>query len=57
LLVGVLAQSGGFFLHLGLGREGERSAGTLVTRAGALLIAVALDPSELKNATIVYRAY
>ncbi len=42
LLVGVLAQSGGFFLHFALGREGERSAGTVVTRSGALLIAVAL---------------
>ncbi|MFE0422673.1 hypothetical protein [Streptomyces sp. NPDC058953] len=42
LLVGVLAQSGGFFLHLALGTEGRTSAGTHITRAGALLIAVAL---------------
>jgi hypothetical protein len=42
LLAGVLAQSGGFFLHLGLGREGSRSAGTAVTRIGAALLAVAL---------------
>lgn len=42
LLVGVLAQSGGFFLHLAAGREGQTSVGTHVTRAGALLIAAAL---------------
>jgi hypothetical protein len=42
LLTGVLAQSGGFFLHLGLGREGSRSAGTVLTRIGAALLGVAL---------------
>jgi hypothetical protein len=38
----VLAQSGGFFLHMGIGQEGRPSAGTKLTRAGALLIAAAL---------------
>jgi hypothetical protein len=42
LLVGILAQSGGFFVHLGMGQQGRRSAGTVLTRAGALLIAAAL---------------
>ncbi|MFE7129702.1 hypothetical protein ACFVIM_02470 [Streptomyces sp. NPDC057638] len=42
LLVGVLAQSGGFFLHLAFGTEGQTSAGTRLTRVGALLIAAAL---------------
>ncbi len=42
LLAGVLAQSGGFFLHLGIGEEGKPSAGTKLTRAGATLIAAAL---------------
>jgi hypothetical protein len=42
LLVGVLAQSGGFFVHLGLGQQGRSSPGTVLTRAGALLIAAAL---------------
>jgi hypothetical protein len=42
LLAGVLAQSGGFFLHLAIGQEGEPSAGTKLTRAGATLIAAAL---------------
>ena len=42
LLVGVLAQSGGFFVHLGVGQEGRSSAGTVLTRSGALLIAAAL---------------
>jgi hypothetical protein len=42
LLAGVLAQSGGFFVHLGLGQQGRSSAGTVLTRAGGLLIAAAL---------------
>ncbi|GLF95072.1 hypothetical protein [Streptomyces yaizuensis] len=42
LLAGVLAQSGGFFLHLALGTEGRPSPGTHLTRAGAVLIAAAL---------------
>jgi hypothetical protein len=42
LLAGVLAQSGGFFLHMGLGRPGVPSAGTRLTRAGGVLIAAAL---------------
>ncbi len=42
LLAGVLAQSGGFFLHLAVGEAGSSSLGTRLTRAGALLIAAAL---------------
>jgi hypothetical protein len=42
LLVGVLSQSGGFFLHLWRGQPGQNSVGTLVTRVGAVLIAAAL---------------
>ncbi|MEV1243038.1 hypothetical protein ACIBO2_30810 [Nonomuraea sp. NPDC050022] len=42
LLAGVLAQSGGFFLHLAVGEQGARSSGTMVTRAGGLLLAAAL---------------
>jgi hypothetical protein len=42
LLAGILAQSGGFFLHLGVGHEGRPSVGTKLSRAGALLIAAAL---------------
>jgi len=38
-LGGVLAQSGGFFLHLAVGKPGQRSAGTTVTTAGALALA------------------
>jgi hypothetical protein len=33
---------GGFFLHMGLGESGRSSIGTMVTRAGGLLIAAAL---------------
>lgn len=42
LVAGILAQSGGFFLHAFLGSENERSLGTTVTRAGAVSIATAL---------------
>jgi hypothetical protein len=42
LLVGVLAQSGGFFLHFVAGEEGQSSIGTIVTGLGGVLIAVAL---------------
>src|SRR5712691_9211981 len=42
LMAGIVTQSGGFFIHLGVGRSGHQSAGTALTRAGALLIAAAL---------------
>jgi heme/copper-type cytochrome/quinol oxidase subunit 4 len=42
LLVGIIAQSGGFFIHMGLERPNRSSLGTVVTRFGALLIAAAL---------------
>ena len=42
LLAGVLAQSSGFFLHMGVGRPDRPSAGTRLTQTGALLIAAAL---------------
>ena len=42
LLAGVLAQSGGFFVHMGVGQQSRSSSGTVLTRAGALLIAAAL---------------
>jgi len=42
LLLGILLQSGGFFLHLLLGDAGAPSIGTTVTRLGALLLAAAL---------------
>jgi hypothetical protein len=42
LLVGIMAQSGGFFLHLALGQKDRSSVGTIVTRSGALLLAAAL---------------
>lgn len=42
LMVGVLAQSGGFFLHMVLGEPGESSPGILVTTIGALLLTVAV---------------
>ncbi len=42
LLMGIIAQSGGFFIHLGLGQPNRSSLGTVVTRLGALLIAAAL---------------
>ena len=42
LLAGIMAQSGGFFIHFGLGKANRSSVGTVVTRLGAVLIAVAL---------------
>ena len=41
LLVGILAQSGGFFLHMLAGKPGKVSAGTMVTILGAVLLAFA----------------
>ncbi len=42
LLLGVVAQSGGFFVHMAFGEEGQGSVGTRLTRTGALLIGAAL---------------
>ena len=42
LLLGIVSQSGGFFLHMLSGGPGERSLGTTVTTIGAVLIAAAL---------------
>jgi hypothetical protein len=42
LLFGILMQSGGFFLHVVVGEESSTSAGTYLTWAGAVLLAVAL---------------
>ncbi len=42
VLVGVLAQSGGFFLHMYLGQPGEPSMGTTVTIIGAIILALAV---------------
>jgi hypothetical protein len=42
LLVGVLAQSGGMFIHMAIGQPGRWSAGNSVTVGGAVLLAVAL---------------
>ncbi len=39
LLIGILAQSGGFFLHMLAGKPGKVSAGTMVTILGAVLLA------------------
>jgi hypothetical protein len=42
VLVGILAQSGGFFLHMAIGQPGEPSLGTTITTLGAVLLAVAI---------------
>jgi hypothetical protein len=41
LFVGILAQSGGFFLHMVVGKPERFSTGNAVTVAGALLLAFA----------------
>lgn len=42
VLLGAMAQSGGFFLHMAVGSEGEGSIGTTVTTVGALILTVAV---------------
>jgi hypothetical protein len=39
LTVGILAQSGGMFLHMGVGETGRWSVGNSLTTAGALVLA------------------
>lgn len=42
VLVGILAQSGGFFLHMIIGNPREPSLGTTVTILGAAILVVAI---------------
>ena len=42
VLVGILAQSGGFFLHMAIGQSGAPSIGTTITSLGAGLLAVSI---------------
>jgi hypothetical protein len=42
LAAGILAQSGGFFLHMATGEPNRPSVGTLVSTIGALLLATAV---------------
>jgi hypothetical protein len=42
IFVGILAQSGGFFLHMMVGQPNRGSIGTSVTMAGAVLLACAV---------------
>jgi hypothetical protein len=42
LLVGVLAQSGGFFVHMGVGEPGRWSRGNTLTTGGGVLLAAAM---------------
>jgi heme/copper-type cytochrome/quinol oxidase subunit 4 len=42
LAAGVIAQSGGMFLHMAIGRPGRWSAGNTVTVTGAVALAIAL---------------
>jgi hypothetical protein len=40
LLVGILFQAGGFFLHMVMGQPGTPSIGTTVTSVGAVILAI-----------------
>ena len=42
VLVGILAQSGGFFLHMVVGQPRQPSLGTTVTIVGAVLLTAAI---------------
>jgi heme/copper-type cytochrome/quinol oxidase subunit 4 len=48
LVVGVLAQSGGMFLHMVVGRSGRWSAGNTLTTVGALVLTAALVISGIE---------
>jgi heme/copper-type cytochrome/quinol oxidase subunit 4 len=41
-VVGVLAQSGGFFVHMSKGDEGKTSMGTTLTSLGAVILTIAI---------------
>lgn len=41
-VAGILAQSGGFFVHMIVGKPGQASVGTAVTMAGAAVLACAI---------------
>lgn len=42
LIAGTLAQSGGMFIHMGIGRPGKWSWGNTITSIGGLLLAAGL---------------
>jgi uncharacterized membrane protein len=42
VLMGILAQSGGFFLHMLIGQSGAPSLGTTITSIGAVLLALSV---------------
>jgi hypothetical protein len=52
LVVGVLAQSGGMFVHMAIGKPGKWSMGNWLTTAGAVVLAAAL----ITTAVAVIRA-
>ena len=47
LLAGGLAQSGGMFLHMGIGKPGRWSAGNNLTTFGAVLLAAAMPTTAV----------
>jgi hypothetical protein len=54
LVVGILAQSGGFFVHMMAGEPGKASVGTMVTTIGAAILVGAiavLPPRKRSGAT------
>jgi hypothetical protein len=42
-VLGVLTQSGGFFVHMQKGKPNEPSVGTRITSAGAVLLTIAIS--------------
>ena len=42
VVIGILAQSGGFFLHMAIGEPGTWSIGNTITAVGAALLAAAI---------------
>ncbi len=48
LVVGVLAQSGGMFVHMAIGKPGRWSIGNTMTVCGAVVLAAALVVSGIQ---------
>ena len=42
MFIGILAQSGGFFVHMIVGQPNQSSIGTVITTAGAAFLASAV---------------
>jgi hypothetical protein len=56
LVVGILAQTGGFFIHMLVGQPNQASIGTTVTVTGAVLLVCAIAVLVYGLVTAPHRA-